>query len=122
MKSAVLLILSLLLSMPFAGCYYDVEEELYPSGCDTSSVTYSQDIKPIMDAKCNKCHATGSSLGAGIVLDTYAGLSGTAQSGRLLGAVRHESGYKFMPKNENKLDDCSILKLEIWVADGSPDN
>jgi cytochrome c5 len=75
-----------------------------------------------MDQNCNVCHATGSTAGGGIVLDTHAGTSSVAQSGRLIGAVRHESGYSAMPKNGNQLDDCSILKLEIWVSEGSPDN
>src|SRR5262245_30791598 len=91
------------------GCYYDVEEELYPSGaCDTTNVTYSLSVKPILDQNCNICHATGSTAGGGIVLDTYSGVNGVAQTGQLMGAIKHESGYSQMPKNAVQLDDCSI--------------
>ncbi len=106
-----------------SGCYYDVEEELYPiSVCDTSDVTYTQTVKPILDQNCNICHASGSTAGGGIVLDTWTDVNGVAQSGQLIGAIKRESGYSPMPKNAVKLDDCSISKIESWVNSGALDN
>ncbi|MBU3928662.1 MAG: hypothetical protein KKB74_12720 [Bacteroidetes bacterium] len=43
-------------------------------------------------------------------------------NGSLMGAIRHESGWSPMPKNTNQLDDCTIRKLEIWVANDTPNN
>ena len=106
------------------GCYYDVEEELYPldpSSCDTSGVTYSQTIAPIMNSSCNGCHSSSSPSG-GIILDTYNAVKQNVDNGKLMGSVRWESGYSAMPQGGNKLDDCTIRKMETWVNAGAPNN
>lgn len=106
------------------GCYYDVEEELYPANtvtCDTANVTYSGTVKSIIDANCNVCHSQASAQG-GVVLDTYTTLKNFGTSGALTGTIRHESGYSAMPKDGNKLNDCNIAKIEKWVASGYPEN
>jgi mono/diheme cytochrome c family protein len=115
-------LLPLILAGSLSGCYYDVEEELYPgSVCDTADVTYSLTVSPVLSANCTVCHATGSTLGGGVVLDTYAGVKTYADNGKLVAAIKHESSYP-MPKNGNKLDDCSISKIDKWVRDGAPNN
>ncbi len=60
-------------ALVFTGCYYDTVEDLHPapiiipgvndstaSGCDTTkAITYTADIKPILDASCgtsSPCH------------------------------------------------------------------
>lgn len=91
------------------------------SDCDTTDVTYSGNIQPFLQNHCVGCH-TGSSGGGGIDLSTHAGVAGAASSGRLLGAIRHETGYSFMPQNGNQLSECQIRMFELWVAAGSPDN
>jgi len=104
------------------GCYYDVEEELYGTGiCDTSAVTYSLSVKPIMDASCNGCHSTAVAE-SGVILDTHASLKGFADSGSLLGVIRHETGYSMMPKGGSKLSSCNISIIAKWIADGTPNN
>jgi len=106
------------------GCYYDVEEELYPANttsCDTSNVTYNNSVKSIIDANCNVCHSQASAQG-GVVLDTYTTLKDFGISGALLGSIRHETGYSAMPKDGNKLNDCNIAKIEKWVATAYPEN
>ena len=104
-------------------CYYDVEEELYPSNvaCDTLNVTYNNSVKSIIDANCNVCHSQSAAQG-GVVLDTYSTLKGFGVSGALLGVIRHESGYSPMPKGGAKLNDCNIAKIEKWVASDYPEN
>lgn len=61
------LVIILLASMAFAGCYYDNEEELYPNattstGNDTIPVTYSADIRPLISANCATpgCHVANA--------------------------------------------------------------
>ena len=103
-------------------CYYDVEEGLYSeTACQTDGMSYQTHIKPILDSKCNGCHSSASRLG-GIALDTYADVSSYAADGKLLGVVKHTSGYSPMPKNESQLPDCTIAQIEAWIADGFPDN
>ncbi len=122
-KHRVTLTISCLFLISLQGCYYDVEEELYPDSviCDTSAVTYSGDVKAVLDNNCNSCHSQLVAQG-GIVLDNYTSVKSVAGNGVLLGAIRHDSGFSPMPQGASKLSDCIILKIEKWVADGSLNN
>jgi cytochrome c5 len=108
-----------------AGCYYDVEEELYPSSssCDTSDVTYSGFVKTTMESFCYVCHSTtaGPSNG-GVILEGYNNIKVYVDNGKLLGAIKHESGFSAMPQGGSKLSDCTIKKIEAWVDSGAPNN
>ena len=117
----LLLILAMLFTFVLPGCYYDNEEELYGNNCDTTNVTFSLSVKPIIDGSCNSCHSTISAQG-GIVLDNHTALKGFADSGQLSGAINHQTGYSAMPKGGAKLSDCSISIIDKWIADGSPNN
>jgi len=114
-----LMILGLII-LGTTSCYYDNEEELYPQPieCDTSNVTYSSSIAPIMSNSCNDCHG-GVAPAAGIETDTYEGLKIIADDGRLRGVVNHESGYSPMPKDRPKLNDCDLTKIGIWLDNGA---
>ncbi|MFA5417341.1 MAG: hypothetical protein WC341_02675 [Bacteroidales bacterium] len=104
-------------------CYYDSEEALYPQNntCDTTNVTYSKSVFPIISANCVGCH-TGFGANGNTRLDSYDNVVTAANNGSLLGTIQHQSGWPGMPKDMNKLDDCSIKKIEIWVAAGTPNN
>lgn len=109
------------------GCYYDNNEDLYPQQpCDTTNVTYSATIAPIISNHCYACHSnsTAATSGSGISWEGYANLDGYLDlfSGTLLGAIRHENGFLPMPKDAPKLSDCDIRKIEIWISQGHPDN
>lgn len=103
----------------FQGCYYDVAEELYGDGlCDTTAVTYTNAIKPIMDSySCSGCHSDPN----GKNLATYDGVKAVVNSGRLLGSIRHEGGFRPMPESPRpKLPACAIRKIESWINQGMP--
>ncbi len=112
-----------------AGCYNDKADKLYPAPttatpCDTSNVTYSNDVKPILLSSCAKsaCHdaATPSN---GYDFSGYTGAMAAALNGRLLGTVKQASGETNpMPKGLPKLDSCSINKITRWVNQGAPNN
>lgn len=104
-------------------CYYDNVEELYPQPptCDTLNVTFSNDVLPVINTNCAGCH--GSSAPAGnISLTNYSEIVASAQNGSLMGTIKHENGWSPMPKNGNTLTDCTILKLDAWIATGTPNN
>jgi mono/diheme cytochrome c family protein len=104
------------------GCYYDKEEILYPAtACDTTAVTYSRSVVPVLSANCLGCHG-GNTPSAAIRLDTYAGVKQQADNGRLLGVVNHDPSYSPMPKGGTKLNTCNIAKIRKWIAAGSPNN
>ncbi len=107
-----------------SACYTDKAELLYPAGsCDTGSVTYSGKVKGILEQNCtfSGCH-NAASASSGVILDNIAGAQEIALDGRLLGTITHATGYSPMPKDRNKLDDCTIQQISIWVAAGAPNN
>ncbi len=106
-----------------SSCYYDNVEDLYPQppACDTSNITFSNDVLPVIEANCIACHSGPFPTG-NISLETYDDISAIANSGALLGAIRHDDNWSPMPKGGAKLDDCTITKVEVWVAEGTPDN
>lgn len=109
-----------------SGCYYDVEEELYPAqaidstGCDTSNVTYAR-VLPIMQNNCYSCHA-GSAPSGNVNLEGHANLKVYADNGMLMGTVNHSSGFSPMPQGGNKLSACNIALIQKWINNGTPNN
>ncbi|MGC4038422.1 MAG: hypothetical protein QM764_20830 [Chitinophagaceae bacterium] len=106
------------------GCYYDVEDRLYPKNdCDTSNITFSGTILPVLQTNgCLACHGGAATNGGNISLDTYAGVKAYADNGHLLGSINQQPGYPAMPLGGNKLNSCDILKITSWINRGSPQN
>ncbi len=123
MKKLLILFLGV---VALSGCYYDKEDQLYPSptgsSCDTTTATFAKDVLPVMQQKCatSGCHATTAPTGYN--LSDYAGVKAALDAGRFLGAIRHDAGYSQMPKGMAKLDDCSIKKITRWVNLGTQNN
>jgi hypothetical protein len=107
-----------------SSCYYDVEEELYPpTTCQTDNMSLQNDIVPILELNCYVCHSTAAGPGNGnVILQGYTELIKYVNSGALVGAINHASGFAAMPQNAPKLSDCNISKIEQWIADGAPNN
>jgi hypothetical protein len=104
------------------GCYYDVEEELYPDiTCDTAARSYSTHIVPILQNNCYVCHSQAANLG-NVTLEGYNNLKTYVNSGKLLGAIKHQQGFQPMPQGQPQLADCSIAQIEAWITDGALDN
>ncbi len=120
MKKLNVLVACLFFLLLITSCSYDNEEEFYNTDeCDISAVTFSETIDPIIDRNCKVCHYSGNATG--VTLETYDNILEEALEGKLLGVIKHAPGYEPMPKG-GKLDDCSILKIETWINDGSPNN
>lgn len=120
---SVLLFICILISL--SSCYYDSEEALYPSvsnGCDTTNVTFSGSVVPMLANNCLSCHSNSvaAALGNGIQLENYADVK--TYSVRIDGAIKHTGGYSPMPKNGGMLKSCLITQFDIWIRNGMPDN
>ena len=114
--------LSIICLVVLSSCYYDSEESLYPaSDCVTTNIGFASHVEPILERNCYACHSAAANT-AGITLEGHANLMQYVTSGRLLGAIRHESGFTPMPQGASKLIACDIAKIEQWVADGAPNN
>ena len=106
-----------------ASCYYDNEEALYPSlgsACDTTAVTFSGKIVPLLSNNCLSCHsnAASASAGGGIKLQDYADVQ--SRTVAIAGSIKHTGSYSPMPKNGGTLNSCLISQFDIWVKNGAP--
>ena len=116
------LLLTTLFILGSTGCYYDVEEDFKKMvDCNTDGVSYTNDIVPILQNRCYKCHAEGLNLG-NVTLEGYDRLKLLVNSGRFLGAIRRDPGFSPMPQNEAMLPDCQIMKISAWIEAGAPNN
>jgi hypothetical protein len=111
--------------LSIVSCYYDNEEALYPvynSSCDTTIVTFSGTIAPILNNNCLGCHSNAAAAGAGnnIRLENYADVA--ARKSNITGSIKHTGTYSPMPKNGGKLKSCSINQWDIWIRNGMINN
>ncbi len=111
-----------------SSCYADKEEVLYRFDnqtlspiCDTSNVTYTLSIAPIMQSYCNACHNV-SNASAGWVTDNYDSLKIIALNGKLLGTITHAAGDSAMPQGGTGLNSCDIAKVRKWISSGTLHN
>ena len=125
-KLLSLLLTTTIFILVLDGCYYDVASQLYPAGgttCDTANVTYSTTVRNILQSNaCLSCHSGSGSIGGNIALDNYSNLKLYAQNGRLYGSMNHSPGYVAMPQGGNKVSDCDLTKVKIWINAGIPNN
>lgn len=111
------------------GCTDKKADQVTPSpppssgGCDTTNVTFSAVVNPIIQNSCalSGCHTNATRAG-GYTYESYTGLMRAVNNGRLLGAIRHGNGYVAMPQSAPKLSDCDIEKITHWVNMGAPNN
>ena len=119
--SKLLMLMAVLLSV---GCYYDNEDTLYPgsANCDATAVaTFSADVLPLLNGRCNGCHA-GTSPSGGITLNTYTEVMKYVNDGSLMGSIEHASGFSPMPKNGSKMSACPIQEIQSWIDAGALNN
>ncbi len=92
------------------------------STCDTSNVTFTSSIQPIIQTYCLGCHTSSnaSMSGGGIVLDIYTSVKTNAQTGHLLCSVQWTGTCYQMPKSSSQLSTCNIHKFVIWVNNSCP--
>ncbi len=93
------------------------------SACDTTNVTFSTSVMPLITLKCKGCHS-GTTPSGNVSLTNYTQVKATVTSGTLMGSILHQTGYSAMPQPvaNGPLPDCDIRKLQIWIAAGALDN
>jgi cytochrome c553 len=89
--------------------------------CNSTNMTYTVNIKPILQSFCFSCHGNGLSQN-GVNFDTYAGVKAVVDNGKLIGVITHASGFPAMPQNASKLSDCNINKIQDWISRGALNN
>lgn len=89
--------------------------------CDTNNITYNAGVKVILQQNCVGCHNSSLANG-GVNLTTFNGVTSVVQDGSLLGAIRHQAGFSFMPQGAAKLSACKIRQVEKWIQAGAQEN
>lgn len=84
--------------------------------CDSSNVTYPGVVYPILEAYCVSCHS-GSTPDGALDFTDYGDVSFVAQSGSLLGSIKHLPEYSPMPQGGDKISLCEIALIEKWIND-----
>ena len=121
MKKAFLIVPCFVLLL-LCSCYYDKEELLYGSNCDTSNTKYSTTITGILNNYgCLGCHV-GANPSGGIGLQNYAGVKAVVDNGRLYGSINHSTGFIPMPDGAVKMSSCDIKRVRSWIDSGAPNN
>ena len=111
--------------LALVSCYYNSEESLYPSvgtSCDTTNVTFSGKIAPMLANSCLSCHsnATAPGSGNGIRLENYADVQ--TRTSAIAGSIKQTGSFSPMPKNGGKIKACLITQFDIWVRNGMLNN
>ena len=114
----------------FGSCYNDKYDKLYPAPsvtCDTTTITFTHDIMPILQANCNVaggCHDADGALVSGYDFTSYDGFHGSATTSVLINDINGTptAGHTAMPKSLPKMAQCDIDKMTRWVNQGSQNN
>ena len=122
-KIILTLSFAIIILLSFDSCKYEKGDLVIVTPCDSTDVSYTNQINDIIDINCIHCH-NAIDVKGGLILETYEEVKESAVNGQLLPAIRHDAGAPPMPKDKypNKMDPCSIRVFEIWVEMGTPEN
>lgn len=89
-----------------------------------SSVSYTQNVLPILEEHCLECHneQTYAREGDGHLLQGYANFKKKVDEKMVIGNIMHLQGYMKMPYRRAKLDTCDILTVVTWINEGALEN
>jgi len=108
-------------SFCLTSCYYHNEADLYP--CTSTSITYSQTIKPLVDSRCVSCHNGSSTTSLPGLYDfrDYNILKRVALTDSVYKAVTGQfPGKPKMPYGGPYLSDCELSQIQTWTMLGAP--
>jgi hypothetical protein len=96
--------------------------ELGGGGCDTSNVSYSKQVVPILQNNCYQCHQ-GPGASSGVDFSNYDAFKGwAASSPYVIGDITATPGYTSMPYGLPLLSTCDINTILAWIHQGAPNN
>jgi hypothetical protein len=105
-----------------SGCAKESADRLSAgSTCDTTDVSYSKQILPILEDNCYTCHQ-GATASSGIDLSNFATLQAHVANGDLVSAVTHTGSVTPMPYELPMLPSCEVNTIVAWVHQGALDN
>jgi hypothetical protein len=82
------------------------------------TISFSNDVMPIIQANCINCHDQGNASG-GFDFSSYTSISANANA--ILNSMK-ANGYQLMPIGGPALPDSTIQKISCWINQGKQDN
>jgi hypothetical protein len=105
-----------------SGCAKESADRLSAGDtCDTTGVSYSKQILPILEDNCYTCHQ-GAAASSGIDLSNFATLQAHVANGDLVSAVTHTGSVTPMPYELPMLPSCEVNTIVAWVHQGALNN
>ena len=99
--------------------------------CDSSRITYSGKVKPILKTNCYNCHSTAATANNPSMdfenfanLKTYMDLHfhlDTTYGSQFYNNILHTIGSKAMPPDK-KMSACEIRTIKLWIDAGALEN
>ncbi|MFM6965750.1 MAG: hypothetical protein ACKOWM_09260 [Sphingomonadales bacterium] len=83
-----------------------------------STISFANEVLPIMEANCVSCHQPGNASG-GYDLSSYNAIAANANA--IVGSMK-ANGYQLMPLGGPALADSTIQKIACWISQGKQDN
>lgn len=80
---------------------------------DTVNISYSNQIQPILNANCVRCHDAATSQN----FTSYKTTKPFAEAGILEGCITGKPDFLLMPPAQ-KMDSCDIKAIQAWVHQG----
>jgi hypothetical protein len=108
-------ILFVFLGLAMSSCSKDNTGKYALNTDCTDSVSYSQDIVPILENKCNGCHNSGAG-GYSFTDHTETAANASAILNSLYGTTQ------LMPLGGPALPDSLIKKVQCWINQGKLNN
>ncbi|TXD74981.1 hypothetical protein [Aequorivita antarctica] len=118
MKRNLLQITLLCSIMLLMGCTATSEEDLVDTTPIPEIVTYSEDVKPIIDNNCIICHSNPPQNGAPMALANYENVKEAVQNRNLIGRISSDDPAFSMPFGGPRLPQNLIDIIIQWNEDG----
>lgn len=117
MKNSVSLLV--LLFFVFFGCENSSESDLIEQLPLTENITYTEHIKPIIDANCVACHSNPAVGGASVPMTNFEEVRLVFENTDALDRMNRQPGESgFMPLYDTRLPQTSIDLVEQWMNEG----
>ena len=108
-----LIYLSILLLLITTSCSSDSEEVIVIPPVN-NNITYTANIKTIIDSNCLNCHASPTVNGAPMALTTFQNVKDAVTDRGLIGRVENGS----MPTTGDDLTPTQVQTIKDWEAGG----
>jgi len=118
-----ILVFTVLVVSFVSSCTYNSIEDLDPSRCDTTGVTYSGYVEPLISESCAYagCHL-GNFAAAQLDLSEYDQVKSVVDNGKLQDRINRAAGDPLLMPSTGKLAPCQITKIEAWIEAGAQEN